>query len=31
MAEPQYDAFGNIISLDSDLDKPRTYNIYENR
>ena len=31
MAEPQYDAFGNIISLDSDLDKPTTYNIYENR
>jgi len=31
MAEPQYDAFGNILSLDSDLDKPTTYNIYENR
>ena len=31
MAEPQRDAFGNIISLDSDLDKPTTYNIYENR
>ncbi len=31
MAEPQYDDFGNIISLDSDLDKPSTYNIYENR
>jgi hypothetical protein len=31
MAEPQYDDFGNIISLDSDLDKPTTYNIYENR
>jgi hypothetical protein len=31
MAEPQYDAFGNILSLDSDLDKPSTYNIYENR
>ena len=31
MAEPQYDAFGNILNLDTSLDDPTTYNIYENR
>mgnify|MGYP000032288500 FL=1 len=31
MAEPQYDEFGNILNLDTSLDDPTTYNIYENR
>jgi len=31
MAEPQYDAFGNLLTLDSELDKPSTYNIYQTK
>jgi len=27
----QYDQFGNILTLDSELDKPTTYNIYQTK
>lgn len=27
----QYDEFGNILTLDSELDKPTTYNIYQTK
>jgi hypothetical protein len=30
MAEPQYGAFGDILSLDSELDKPTLYNVFQN-
>jgi hypothetical protein len=30
MAEPQYGAFGDILNLDSELDKPSLYNVFQN-
>ena len=31
MAEPQYGAFGDILDLESDLDKPTIYNVFQNK
>ena len=31
MAEPQYGAFGDILDLESELDKPTIYNVFQNR
>ena len=30
MAEP-IGAFGNVLNLDSDLDKPTIYNVFQNK